>query len=223
MRQLALIILILATTLLKAQVKEVKKLNKHDLLFKITPTSILDPGFPKLEFGVSYVLDEKVGIQTKLAQKIDIFHMDDNKRYDGYKFSIESQYLFSRKMYVAIESGILRNKVTGRMQYYVSESDQTVIEDEFQALNEKVFAMLKFGHFFYVSNRLILDVFGGVGIEYNQRTIEELEFDSASGNIDTVNFYEWFGPAYTEKRGPGIRFSMGLNINWLHNKSYYRR
>ena len=216
MRQLAVLILILPSILLEAQVKEVKKLNKHDLLFKITPTSILDPTFPKIEFGASFILDDKIGIQTKFAQKVDIFHMDDINRYDGYKFSIESQYLFSRKMYVAIENGILRNKLTDNMQYFVSSTDQTIIEDNYQALNEKVFAILKFGYIFYISKRLIFDCFAGVGLEYHQRTIEDLEFNPASGNLDVIDFYEWFGPTYTEKREPGIRLSFGLNINWRH-------
>ncbi len=213
-RALAILSLLLIAVVIHAQDENEKQISKHDLLIKISPLSLLNPYFPCIETGASFFLEPNLAIQLKVGHKLDAFNWDDEFNTSGLKLALEYQYFIGRRMYLSIENGVIGNSYTGSMIYLESESSITEIEDTYKADEEIMFGMIKTGIALFLSQRWIIDFYGGFGIKYHRKTIEGLEFDEALGHIDPA-FYEWgFGPEYKEFDGFSPRVTLGLNINF---------
>ncbi|NJK96959.1 MAG: hypothetical protein HC905_20385 [Bacteroidales bacterium] len=87
---------------------EQKKLDQGDLIFKYCPTSLLDFGFPRVEFGAAYVINPKLCLQLKSGIKMDLFRPYDDFKNDGLKLAVEYQYYIIKNLYLSVENGIIK-------------------------------------------------------------------------------------------------------------------
>jgi len=189
-------------------------MNKRDFLLNITPTSIVDPVLPRIEFGALYLIEDYFGIQLKFGGKIDVYNIDDEYYADGYSFSVEYKFFSKRKAYFSIENGITSNRYTDQMTYQLSETDNTEIEDIYTVFEEAMYLGPKFGFIILSSNHFVIDIYAGISIQKRVRTVSDLEFDESLGHVDPA-FYEWgIGPSYRVKNDLGPKLLLGLNINY---------
>jgi hypothetical protein len=191
-------------------------MHKRDILLNITPTSLVDPGLPRVEFGALYLFEDYFGIQLHFGGKIDVYNIDDEYYADGYSFSVEYKFFTKKRAYFSIENGITSNKYTDQMTYYLSETDNTEIEDIYTVFEETMYIGPKFGLIFISSTHFVIDGFAGIGLQKKVRTVEELEFNESLGHIDANElFYEWgFGPSFRVKNEIEAKLFLGLNINY---------
>lgn len=150
-----------------AQENQKRIMNKGDILLKFSPTSIiyvLTQDIPDIEFGASYFLENNLSVQLKYGKKIDIYNLDDEYRFDGFKISLEYKYFIKRRMYISIENGFIKNNKTSYATRY--NADGEGIRYSYLSNDMDLYIVPKFGLNLFLTNRLIVDLYCGFGIQH---------------------------------------------------------
>jgi parallel beta-helix repeat protein len=161
-----------------------KRIKKGDILFKLSLAGIVDQTLPVLDFGVSYIFEEKMGIQFKFGLPFT------ENGFIGQQVTLEYQYLFGRILYVSVENGIAITEFKNSMYYYLSELNKTEIEDAYTVKEEKMFFGPKLGFIVIASKRLIFDFNLGLALQRNIRSVKNVDYDPSLGHVNN-GFYEW--------------------------------
>ncbi len=204
---------LLSSFQLYSQSDTVNRVHKNDVFIKLAPLSFINPNFSTIDFGASYFLSDRLGVQVKFGIAPGVFEGESSRTTHGLKMGIEYQYFVSRKIYVGFENGISSRHFDGMVLFYEPIGDQH-IRDNFSAIEESLYIVPKFGVMLFVTNRLAVDFYAGLGLQRFSRKVFDLEFDETKGHRDFTT-YEWLTtPNYTTKDEFRERVTIGLNINF---------
>ncbi|NOQ25869.1 MAG: hypothetical protein GQ564_10950 [Bacteroidales bacterium] len=186
--------------------ENIKKINKGDILFKLSLTGIVDQLIPMLDFGVSYIFEEKMGIQFKLGLPFT------QNGFVGQQVTLEYQYLFGKKLYVSVENGIAITEFKNSMYYYLSETDKTEIEGSYTVREEKMFFGPKVGLIAIASKRIIFDFNLGLALQSNLKSVKNVDYNPSLGHVNN-GFYEWgIESIYENNNKYEPRISIGVGV-----------
>jgi hypothetical protein len=112
---------------------------------------------------------------------------------------------------VSIELGAHKNIFHDKMEYLTSNSD--TIQDTYSVKDQRITIVPKMGYVLFITRHLVVDFYGGIGVQKLLRNVTELEFNESLGHSDPA-LYEWIGPTYIERNDFDVWLSCGININW---------
>jgi hypothetical protein len=208
MKKLALLILIILSS--KNIAFAQKKFNKGDVIVKLAPIALIDY-YPAMELGGVYFISDRTSIQLKFSQKTNWIDLKEKYSTKGNRISFEMQRFLNRNLYTGLEFGYMRNKYSDNLSYFPDQNETKTVNDDFVIERQRFYVVPKLGLTAFCSNKISLDIYTGVGLQYQKKEVKDLEFDKSKGHREAGSYF-FFGPAYKEKEGIFGKFSLGFMI-----------
>lgn len=177
----SVVLFITASTAYSQEENQLQKLPQ--VIVKFTPTSLLNPLYPAAHFSAEYKASERSGYQLDLGyllphhllgkeeNQFGSFDSENNglfikmeyrqylKRYPNIYFGTQLQYIFNN--YKRTDTFDATPNNTGFNQFC-----STCLEDTYTIKKNAIGLNLKMGMQLYASDRLMIDCYAGLGVNY---------------------------------------------------------
>lgn len=160
-------------------------------------TSLFDiVTFPTVQVSIEKRLTRYFSITPEIGYQIYNFRHTDTTFYDphGFRANIEFRYFISQlintglsgkrvRYYVALQPFYTKNQYNTTISYHTRDNPTTWIDDEF-GVRKNTFGMdAIFGFQKPVSDRVVVDLYGGIGVLKRTLTNTQLYYNEDSGDF----------------------------------------
>lgn len=139
----------------------------------------------------------------------------------GYRVNVEEKFFFrnedDRRLYYSINFEYLRKDHEAVMSFFIPDADpvdETSFFDRLTMVKKRFFTLTpRIGFEKYLTKRLVLDAFFGVGVRYRETELPDIE----PGVVLDRTAWEWVDIVYQSNRprkGFTMNFDLGLSIGW---------
>jgi len=204
--------------------------NKSTWTIKGNATSLFDIfTFPTVQLSIEKILTNHLSLSSEAGYQFYDFRRTDTTFLDpkGFKVNFECRYYFyklfntrisknSAKLYTGLRPFYRQNQYTASIPYQTKFDPVNWKDDDFGVKNNSYGLYYIFGFQQSLSDRLLFDFHGGVGVI--KRTIKniELQYNKDSGDIlggtDLIQFFETFH--LNESSGLWGSFLFGIRIGY---------
>jgi len=186
--------------------------------FSITPTAISGIYHPGIEVGYQRLIGSRFAIQTNMRYLLAA-NTNYSRNAEGFRIELNPKYYLRNqersRIYTSLSFQYLNKDHEAEYNFLIPENFD---DDNFE--NDQILQLLRvekrfisftprIGFEHYLSDRLIIDAFLGIGLRYRKTTVlgANPDYVFSDGN------WEWFDVEYDSNR-PGNRISANLDLNF---------
>ncbi|MFY0594385.1 hypothetical protein [Roseivirga sp.] len=191
-------------------------------IISISPLTLIGGVNPGIELSYQRLIKDKFAVQVLINKFIDKDN-EFSRSPEGFRLQLEGKQYFRNqqktRFYSSINLSYLRKNHEVIFDVEVDTDDNNSFDENFftqQLEVEKRFISLtpRIGFEHYLSKRLVLDAFFGIGVRYRDITVPNLD-----PNLRIVDdSWLWFGSSNSLNRpssGLTFNFDMNFKIGWV--------
>jgi hypothetical protein len=199
--------------------------DKNTWIIKENATSLIDVfSFPTVQFSVEKKLTDNFSINTEIGYQLYDFRHTDTVFLSprGFKLNFECRYYISKLfrshlsngIYIGLQGFYRQNQYTASISYCTSPDSIHMKNDEFGVKKSIIGLNLMLGYESSITNKLILDIYVGLGGMNRVIKNTDIQFNRKSGDFlegtDLVPLFEKLN--LSESSGGSVSFTFGLRI-----------